>query len=136
MFTIDKMSRTPIYEQLIREFELCILSGDIPENGQLPSVRALSQELGVNPNTLQKAYTEIERRGLCYTVPGSGRFIAKDALGKLRDLKSGRLQELEPILASLRDAGVERGTVKEFVDKVYDQTGNNENIDERKVSEA
>ena len=49
MFTVDKLSRTPIYEQLIRQFEYRILSGDIPVNGLLPSVRSLSLELGINP---------------------------------------------------------------------------------------
>ena len=79
MFNIDKMSRTPLYEQLIEQFESCILSGDIGEDGKLPSVRYLSQHLNINPNTLQRAYAEIERRGLCYSVPGNGRFISPDA---------------------------------------------------------
>ena len=62
MFTIDKLSRTPIYEQLIAQFEYGILSGEIAPDGKLPSVRELSQELCVNPNTLQRAFNEIENR--------------------------------------------------------------------------
>ncbi len=132
MFSIDKMSRTPIYEQLIREFELMLMSGDIPADGKLPSVRALSQELGVNPNTLQKAYSEIERRGLCYTVPGSGRFIADDALNKLRSGKSGRLEELFETLVSLKEVGVERHSIDALVERAYSIPKQD---NERKVSE-
>lgn len=125
MFTIDKMSRTPIYEQLINRFELCILSGDIPEDGQLPSVRQLSQSLGVNPNTLQRAYAEIERRGLCYTVPGSGRFITKDALQKLKEHNTGRLFELQEKLAELRRCGVGRRDIESLLDSVYSEGTDN-----------
>lgn len=131
MFSIDKMSRTPIYEQLIREFELSVLSGEIPADGKLPSVRNLSQELGVNPNTLQKAYAEIERRGLCYSVPGSGRFISSDALARLRSDKSSRLGELEELLISLKNVGVARQSIDSLVESVY--SDNNDNR-ERKVS--
>jgi len=132
MFSIDKMSRTPIYEQLIRSLELSILSGEIPAEGQLPSVRSLSQQLSVNPNTLQKAYAEIERRGLCYTVPGSGRYIAADALSKLRTAESARLKDLEEALLNLRENGVLKQTVEAIVERVY---SNETNQNERKVSE-
>lgn len=132
MFTIDKMSRTPIYEQLIERFEACILSGDIGADGQLPSVRALSQELGVNPNTLQRAYTEIERRGLCFTVPGNGRFISKDALEKLRGFTAEKTVKLEQLLSELRSKGVSHDEVINVVNRVYGRSDNKEG----KVTEA
>jgi GntR family transcriptional regulator len=119
MFTIDKMSRTPIYEQLIEQFETCILSGDIGADGQLPSVRTLSQSLNVNPNTLQRAYIEIERRGLCYTVPGSGRYISKDALENIRSSAAARMGELETLLSELKNRGVTEEAVNKTVAKVY-----------------
>ena len=72
LLTVDKYSRIPIYEQIVEQVEMHVALGDLAPEDQLPSVRALSVELSVNPNTLQKAYTELERRGLCYTVPGSG----------------------------------------------------------------
>lgn len=106
MFTIDKLSRTPIYEQLIAQFEYGILSGEIAPDGKLPSVRELSQSLCINPNTLQRAYAEIERRGLCYTVPGSGRYITKDALLHLRSDVEMKMNEFADLTAALRDRGV------------------------------
>ncbi len=106
MFTIDKLSRMPIYEQLIAQFEYGILSGEIAPDGKLPSVRELSQSLCINPNTLQRAYAEIERRGLCYTVPGSGRYITKDALLHLRSDVEMKMNEFADLAAALRDRGV------------------------------
>ena len=119
VFTIDKMSRTPIYEQLIECFEKSIISGDIGPEGQLPSVRALSQALNVNPNTLQRAYAEIERRGLCYTVPGNGRFISKDALERLRSNASEKTAVLEKLLEELRSKGVKEDTILTIVKRIY-----------------
>ena len=84
MFTIDKYSRVPIYEQIIEQVEMHIALGDLAPESLLPSVRSLSVELSVNPNTLQKAYAELERRGLCYSVPGNGRFISPGAPEALR----------------------------------------------------
>lgn len=119
MFSIDKMSRTPIYEQLIDQFEMCILSGDIGPDGQLPSVRTLSQVLNVNPNTLQRAYTEIERRGLCYTVPGNGRYIAKDALERLKTAAMEQTAQLEVAVRELKERGVSEDAIIGVVKKVY-----------------
>ncbi|MBR4906100.1 MAG: GntR family transcriptional regulator [Clostridia bacterium] len=119
MFTIDKLSRTPIYEQLIAQFEYGILSGEIAPDGKLPSVRELSQELCVNPNTLQRAYAEIERRGLCYSVPGSGRYLTKDAILHLRSEAERRINEFAELAAVLRDCGVQKAALLNVVASVY-----------------
>lgn len=73
MFQIDRFGRTPIYEQIIDQTQRLILSGALNAGDQLPSVRTLSRELSINPNTLQKAYAELERRGICISAPGNGR---------------------------------------------------------------
>ncbi len=126
MFSIDKMSRTPIYEQLIDQFELCIMSGDVGPDGQLPSVRTLSQMLNVNPNTLQRAYAEIERRGLCYTVPGNGRYIAEDALERLKKAAIEQTGSLESEVRVLKARGVTEDAIITVVKKVYNT--NNEGM--------
>ena len=64
MFMIDPMSRQPVYEQIIRQMERFILSGMLAPGDQLPSVRSLSLELSINPNTIQKAYSELDVRGI------------------------------------------------------------------------
>ncbi|MCM3785144.1 GntR family transcriptional regulator [Neobacillus mesonae] len=77
MFELDVRSRKPIYEQLIERIKELIMMGMLQPDEQLPSVRHLSAELTVNPNTIQKAYRELERDGYIYSLPGKGSFIAK-----------------------------------------------------------
>ena len=77
MFDIDLMSRTPIYEQLYGRVIELILKGVLNEQDKLPSVRALATELGVNPNTVAKAYALLERDGIIHSLAGRGSFVAK-----------------------------------------------------------
>lgn len=77
MFTIDLQSRTPIYEQLYKKIVELILKGQLKPNDQIPSVRLLAKDLGVNPNTISKAYTQLEHDGVIYTLAGRGSFISK-----------------------------------------------------------
>lgn len=127
MFTIDKLSRTPIYEQLIAQFEYGLLSGEIAPDGKLPSVRELSQELSVNPNTLQRAFNEIERRGLCYSVPGNGRYIAKDALIQLREKAGSKIEAFSELAAALKDSGVPKSALLSALETVYGSQQGKEN---------
>ena len=128
MFSIDKMSRTPIYEQLISQLESRILSGDISPDGQLPSIRFLSQSLSINPNTLQRAYTEMERRGLCYSVPGSGRFLSSDAVEKLNSQALQQTNELRSVMSSLKNKGITKEMVLAVVENVYGRQDINERM--------
>lgn len=121
MLTIDKFSRMPIYEQIIDQIEMHIALGDMAPESLLPSVRSLSVELSVNPNTLQKAYTELERRGLCYTVPGNGRFISPDAPHKLRHSRQSLLLEVAEKTTQLAQAGIPLSDVITTVTSAYNQ---------------
>ena len=78
MIQIDPRSRTPIYEQLVDGIAKLVVSGAMEADGAVPSVRALAAELSVNPNTVQKAFAELERRGILCSVPGKGRFVNGD----------------------------------------------------------
>ena len=79
MFQIDSFSRVPVYEQIINQLEHFILTGILVADTQIPSVRNLSVSLSINPNTIQKAYAELDRNGIIYSVPGRGCFITKEA---------------------------------------------------------
>ena len=68
----------PIYVQLIEQIQLKILSGEYEPGVKLPSIRDLSAEAAVNPNTLQRAFSELEQKGLVYTQRTAGRFISED----------------------------------------------------------
>lgn len=120
MFSIDIYSRVPIYEQIISQFEMHIALGDLAPGQQLPSVRSLSVELSVNPNTLQKAYAELERRGLCYAAPGNGRFISPDAPEKLRRSRQALLVEIAKTTTELAQAGIPLGDVLTAVSSAYE----------------
>lgn len=76
MFQIDLTARSPIYEQVYNKIVELIAKGILKEHEQLPSVRTMAKELGVNPNTIQKAFQELERDGLIYPLTGRGNFIA------------------------------------------------------------
>lgn len=76
MIIIDYKDRRPIYEQVMERFEELILKGVLEPGSQMPSVRNLAMELSINPNTIQRAYMELERQGYIYTVKGRGSFIS------------------------------------------------------------
>ena len=74
MIVIDYKDTRPIYEQIVERFKTLILKGAMQSDEQMPSVRNLAMELSINPNTIQKAYAELERQGFIYTVKGRGSF--------------------------------------------------------------
>ena len=71
MIVLDYQDRRPIYEQVTDKFQILILNGVLPPGSQMPSVRQLATELSVNPNTIQRAYMELEKLGLIYPVKGT-----------------------------------------------------------------
>ena len=86
-------SDRPIFIQIIERIQMDIISGLYKPGDKLPSVRELSQEASVNPNTMQKALSELERTGLVYSQRTSGRFITEDT-AMINNLKSELAQEL------------------------------------------
>ena len=75
---IEYKDTSPIYEQVVERFKTLILKGAILPDEQMPSVRNLAMELSINPNTIQKAYAELERQGFIYSVKGRGSFVSGD----------------------------------------------------------
>lgn len=88
MITIDFQNRRPIYEQIVDRFETLIVNGVLEADAQLPSVRTLSVELSINPNTIQKAYSILEQNGYIYPVKGRGNFVSGNEQLKLRKQES------------------------------------------------
>lgn len=121
MITIDLMSRVPIYEQIIEQFETFVLKDILKVGDQIPSVRSLSIQLSINPNTIQKAYSELDRTGIIDTVPGRGSFVAKEAKTNLRNLKGNQLEELSNIVEKLALAGITKEEVVDSINKVFSE---------------
>lgn len=122
MIQIDPYSRVPIYEQLSKQIIELVLLGELKHGEQLPSVRSLARELGVNPNTVQKAYQDLERDGVIYTQLGRGNFIGDpEPLCKAqREKASARLQGN---LQEAKRAGLEKEDVLVLVNEVYQEEG-------------
>ena len=99
MIIIDYKDTRPIYEQIVERFKILILKDVMKPDEQMPSVRNLAMELSINPNTIQKAYAELERQGFIYTVKGRGSFVSGDS-GLVEQRKR---EYMEQILALAKD---------------------------------
>ena len=106
MITIDYKDRRPIYEQIVSSIEDLAVRGVLEPDSQLPSVRQLAVELSINPNTIQRAYSQLEKTGVIYSVKGKGNFVAADPK-RLREEKMEQiLQEMEKLLRQALALGV------------------------------
>ena len=106
MFNLDPMSRTPVYEQIIGQVEKFIALGILNPGDPLPSVRNLSVELSVNPNTIQKTFNELYSRGLTVSVPGRGSFISNEAPEIIRNKSRAKLSDFKMLVKELFTAGL------------------------------
>ncbi|SCI26365.1 MULTISPECIES: GntR family transcriptional regulator [unclassified Romboutsia] len=105
----------PIYIQLLEQIKYKIVSGEIPIGSKLDSVRVLAQDAQVNPNTMQKALSELERDGLVYSKRTSGRFVTddKDKINNMRDeIARAQINYLKQTLQSL---GYDMSEIKEII---------------------
>ena len=117
MFVIDPRNKAPLYEQLAMGF----LEGDEP----LPSVRQLSAELGINPNTIQKAYRLMEQEGLIYALPGRGNFVTPAVDEQRRKQQKARLEQVEKEIRGAREMGICAEQIRALVRKVYAEADEN-----------
>ncbi len=118
MFSIDYHSREPIYEQLYNNVIRLLSLGILTPEQQLPPVRQLAAQLGVNPNTVSKAYKNLENDGIIYSVVGKGSFISEKT--KVADLKKERL--LQQIGENVHDAvkiGIKQQQITEIIENIY-----------------
>ena len=117
MFDIDLMSRTPIYEQLYRRVIELIMKGVLKEQDKLPSVRSLATDLGVNPNTVAKAYTLLERDGIIHSLAGRGSFVSKpDTLFAQEHI----LSDFDDAVTRALEVGTQKDTLHARIDGLPD----------------
>ena len=115
----------PVYEQIAEYFEKLILSGVMPEDEQMPSVRQVAQQESVNPNTVQKAFAELERDGYIYTVRGRGSFVADVRhLQILREKKREALKaQLNVNLREAMQAQIPKEEILSLIEEIYREGG-------------
>jgi len=107
----DFQDNLPIYSQLVDHLKHAVVSGEYPPGGKLPSVRELAADAGINPNTVQRAFSELEREALIYTQRTSGKFVTEDTT-KIETVKQELAEsEIHHFLTSMLGLGYDRGQV-------------------------
>ncbi len=117
----------PIYTQIIEQIKLFIASGEYSAGGKLPSVRELAQEAGVNPNTMQRAFSELESEGWVFANRTSGRFITEDAdmVQNLQDELA--MEAVKAFLDSMKKIGYSKEKTIDLIKKSIDERGEGSN---------
>lgn len=122
MFVINYQSREPIYEQLYKNVVRLVSLGAMEPEQQLPPVRQLATELGVNPNTVSKAYKNLEKDGIIYSVVGKGSFIMKNS-NAANSKKSEAISNLEKAVKSAVEVGVTQDEIMKITQDIYRGSG-------------
>ncbi|MCC6153473.1 MAG: GntR family transcriptional regulator [Candidatus Hydrogenedentes bacterium] len=118
--SIDINSSVAVYVQIENHVQFAIASGRLKAGDQLPSVRELSERLNVNPNTVAKAYRDLEVMGLLYTRRGMGVFVNKGVEGKCRDECRKRIiGRLHEVVAEAKAAGMTGKEISEVTEKSF-----------------
>lgn len=116
MISLNYRDSRPIYEQIKDGLKKLIVTGGLAADERLPSVRALATQLSINPNTIQRAYNELEGEGYIYSIPGKGSFAAANA-GADENRKRELLNKVREILAELRYLGVSRQELQDLIEE-------------------
>ena len=122
MIVIDYKDNRPLYEQIAERFQVLIERGVLKPQEQMPSVRSLAMDLSINPNTIQKAYAELERRGYIYTVKGRGNFVSYDEELKEKH-RSQQLEEFRTKAVQAMEAGVTKAELLQIVNEIFEKEG-------------
>lgn len=117
MFSLDPRSREPIYTQLEKNIIKYINLGVYEKDSMLPSVRTLACELGINPNTVSKAYKSLEQAGVVYTVAGKGVFV--NSKKDLDNIQKMATDELKTVLKDAKNIGVDKSSVIDLINELW-----------------
>lgn len=113
MFLLNTQSKEPIFEQIQSQMIKFIKAGVLAPGDKLPSVRQLAQDNGINPNTVSKAYIELEKTGYVYNLPKKGVYVADI------DLTTSQKESITHVLKALKDNGVSKNELLDVIDDLY-----------------
>lgn len=119
MFSLNFASREPIYEQLYKNVVRLTVAGILKPDEKLPTVRSLASELGVNPNTISKAYQLLEHDGYIYSMVGRGSFISTNFKKDDARIKIA-LEKVQTAVAGAVNAGASKEQIYNQVDKAFE----------------
>lgn len=114
MIILDYKDSRPIYEQMTDKIRKLIINRVLEPDSRMPSVRSLAVDLSVNPNTVQKAYAQLEREGFLYTIKGRGNFVAYNENLK-QHVKEDYAQKLQGLFKEAKEAGISREELLAYV---------------------
>lgn len=119
MLQLDLKDRRPLYEQIKEKIKVLIIEGVLKANEKIPSVRELAQSLTINPNTIQKAYKDLELEGFIYSIRAKGSFVTprEDTANQFR--QDELLRDMEKIVAELVYLNVSKEQLTSFIDDIY-----------------
>ena len=120
MFEIDSRSRIPIYEQIKNQILLFIRMGVYKPDEQLPSIRAVSQQTGINVNTVKRAFADLESEGVIYSLVGRGCFVSSGAIENTA-IAQKALQEIEHDIRSIKSKGVDKNDLIKLIESIYSE---------------
>ena len=123
MFAMQLEGGAPIYEQLVTRITELISNGTLAENEKLPAVREVAKALGVNPNTVQKAYSILEQSGLIYSIPAKGSYVGK-AEKTEEIIKKKILAALSENVSEALKAGVEEEEIMLIIKNLKEEISN------------
>ena len=115
MINLDYQSRIPIYEQIISEIEKYVALGILKPNEQLMSIREMAASLGINPNTVKKAYDELENKGIIVTISTKGTFITENT-SKIVDYRINEIiADIKEKMKELEKLGLSKKQIEEKI---------------------
>lgn len=118
MITIDYKDKRPIYEQVTEKIENLIVRGVLEGGSKLSSVRNMAIELSINPNTIQKAYMELERAGYIYSVKGKGNFVVdSEEINKRK--REMLMEESKKLVLLTKSLGISKDELLEYLNHVF-----------------
>ncbi|MCM1058211.1 MAG: GntR family transcriptional regulator [Firmicutes bacterium] len=120
MILLDYRDKRPIYEQVVEKLERLIMGGALETDSRMPSVRAMGMDLAVNPNTIQRAYNQLEQEGYLYTVSGRGSFVAPESEWR-EGKKKKLLAEWRLVTERAREAGLTKEQLAGQLDQIYEE---------------
>lgn len=115
LINLDYQNRKPIYEQIVSAIEEYVALGILKSKEQIPSIRELASNLGINPNTVKKAYDMLEHRNIINTISTKGTFISDKTDQVLEMKKNEELEKLDKQLDLLLNLGISKKDLKEFI---------------------
>lgn len=127
MLDIRLEGKAPIYEQLFSGVAGLISSGKLKPDERLPAVREVAKQLGINPNTVQKAYALLEQAGFIYSMPAKGSYVSPQTAAA-DAVRTEALRRLEEELAAAKKSGVTREAVIGSVEKIWSDDRNEGNL--------